>query len=92
MYSALEQRDVLEPADSDWESAKMFFNERKVKRADLGGAGDWKGWNNELDGVSVFFRDFCATNNILMYYSLIQTHLILQTTSRTCSAYWVYLY
>ncbi|KAF8224903.1 hypothetical protein L208DRAFT_1308524 [Tricholoma matsutake] len=37
--------------ESLWEPARAFFDERKVKRADLGGAGDWNGWSNEFDEV-----------------------------------------
>ena len=51
IYAQLEDTKVLEPRDSDWEPARMFFEERKLKRADLGGAGDWVGWSEELDGV-----------------------------------------
>lgn len=49
IYSSLENRAVLEPTESDWEPARAFFEERKVRRADLGGAGDWNGWDAELD-------------------------------------------
>jgi hypothetical protein len=51
IYSKLENNDTLEPTDGDWEPAREFFNDRKVKRADLGGAGDWNGWGYELSGV-----------------------------------------
>ncbi|KAH8105341.1 hypothetical protein BXZ70DRAFT_920533 [Cristinia sonorae] len=51
IYSRLEDRDVLEPSESDWEPARLFFEERKVQRSDLGGAGDWTGWSAELDGT-----------------------------------------
>ena len=44
---------MLEPRDGDWEPARIFFEERKLKRADLGGAGDWAGWSEELDGVGL---------------------------------------
>jgi hypothetical protein len=37
--------------EEDWEPARIFFEERKLRRADLGGAGDWIGWSDELDGV-----------------------------------------
>ena len=53
IYSQLEDTEVLEPRDDDWEPARIFFEERKLKRADLGGAGDWAGWSEELDGVSL---------------------------------------
>lgn len=38
-------------SEDDWEPAREFFEERKLKRADLGGAGHWTGWSDELDGV-----------------------------------------
>ncbi|KIP07191.1 hypothetical protein PHLGIDRAFT_30136 [Phlebiopsis gigantea 11061_1 CR5-6] len=41
---------TMEPAESDWEPARVFFEERQVRRADLGGAGDWRGWNAEMSG------------------------------------------
>ncbi|PFH49182.1 hypothetical protein AMATHDRAFT_76357 [Amanita thiersii Skay4041] len=40
---------LLLPLEKDWEPARMFFEERKVRRADLGGAGDWNGWSHELE-------------------------------------------
>ena len=51
IYLSMENRGILEPSDSDWEPAYAFFEERKVQRADLGGAGDWHGWSHELDNV-----------------------------------------
>ncbi|KAF8736964.1 hypothetical protein AX14_013694 [Amanita brunnescens Koide BX004] len=39
----------LELLDEDWEPARLFFEQRKVQRADLGGAGDWNGWSHDLD-------------------------------------------
>ena len=53
IYSRLEESGILDPTDSDWEPARAFFEERKLRRADLGGAGDWNGWSDELDGVRV---------------------------------------
>lgn len=53
IYSQLEHTEVLELRDDDWEPARIFFEERKLKRADLGGAGDWTGWSEELDGVGL---------------------------------------
>ncbi|KAK2465002.1 hypothetical protein APHAL10511_003078 [Amanita phalloides] len=41
--------ESLEMLDEDWEPARLFFEERKVRRADLGGAGDWNGWSHDLD-------------------------------------------
>ncbi|KAF4587941.1 Lipid Metabolism-Associated Protein [Pleurotus pulmonarius] len=48
IYSKLEFSGILEPTEEDWEPAKQFFEERKVKRADLGGAGVWDGWSHDL--------------------------------------------
>ncbi|KAK7018445.1 hypothetical protein R3P38DRAFT_2634169 [Favolaschia claudopus] len=48
IYSRFESSASLIPLDTDWEPARTFFNERKVTRADLGGAGDWNGWSHEL--------------------------------------------
>ncbi|KAJ6511198.1 hypothetical protein C8R45DRAFT_966334 [Mycena sanguinolenta] len=48
IYSRFESSASLVPLDSDWEPARAFFEERKVTRSDLGGAGDWNGWSHEL--------------------------------------------
>ncbi|KAJ6472310.1 hypothetical protein C8R47DRAFT_1199928 [Mycena vitilis] len=48
IYSRFESSASLVPIDTDWDPARAFFNERKVVRADLGGAGDWNGWSHEL--------------------------------------------
>ncbi len=53
IYSSLEDREVLEPTDSDWDPARAFFEERQVRRADLAGAGDWQGWSSEFGGSDV---------------------------------------
>lgn len=50
IYSSLEDREALEPTESDWDPARTFFEQRKVQRVDLAGAGDWQGWNSELEG------------------------------------------
>jgi hypothetical protein len=52
IYTRLQDNGILEPTESDWEPAKAFFNDRKVRRADLSGAGDWNGWTDEIGGVS----------------------------------------
>ncbi|KAF9466739.1 hypothetical protein BDZ94DRAFT_1250646 [Collybia nuda] len=49
IYSQSGESDTLQPEDSHWEPARAFFDERKVRRADLGGAGDWNGWSHEFD-------------------------------------------
>jgi hypothetical protein len=62
---------VLEPRDGDWEPARIFFEERKLKRADLGGAGDWAGWSEELDGVGLSLLPFVS----ISYSFAIRRHL-----------------
>ena len=49
-----EQGSTLEPSQDagDWEPARAFFEERVVKRVDLRGAGQWRGWSYEMDNVS----------------------------------------
>lgn len=51
IYSRMQVSGILEPTEDDWEPARVFFEERKLRRSDLGGAGDWGGWSAELDGV-----------------------------------------
>jgi hypothetical protein len=51
IYTRLEDRGDLQPTEKDWESAQAWFEARKVRRQDLGGAGDWRGWSDELDDV-----------------------------------------
>ena len=51
LYSQTVNRGHLDMTEEDWGPAKIFFEERKLRRADLGGAGDWIGWSDELDGV-----------------------------------------
>ncbi|KAF8556664.1 hypothetical protein OG21DRAFT_1495348 [Imleria badia] len=60
IYSSLESRGVLEPVESDWEPAQSFFEERKVRRADLGGVGEWHGWSYELDNVRPYLHECCS--------------------------------
>lgn len=51
---------ALEPVDSDWEPARAFFQERQVRRPDLGGAGDWRGWDAEMAGFSLDYSPYGA--------------------------------
>jgi len=53
IYSRVEDAHDMELSEEDWEPARQFFEERKIRRADLGGAADWTGWSDELDGVSI---------------------------------------
>ena len=59
---------MLEPRDDDWEPARIFFEERKLKRADLGGAGDWTGWSEELDGVGLIPLPYPFANFSFVYH------------------------
>ncbi|KAL1942164.1 hypothetical protein VTO73DRAFT_6228 [Trametes versicolor] len=51
VYSSLEDRDALDILDADWDPARAYFEEHKVRQADLGGAGNWQGWNSELEAA-----------------------------------------
>ena len=62
IYASLEQETpgcVREAQEDDWEPARRFFEERRVRRTDLSGAGEWHRWSEELDdendGVSLSF-------------------------------------
>ncbi|KAG1748120.1 hypothetical protein EDB19DRAFT_1684366 [Suillus lakei] len=61
---SLETRGVLEPSDSDWEPARIFFEERTVRRADLSGAGEWHGWSHELDNPDSELSRFNPTMHL----------------------------
>ena len=58
IYTPLEQ-DARELQEGDWAPAQQFFEERRVRSTDLGGAGDWHRWSEEVhdsgDGVSCSF-------------------------------------
>ncbi|KAF9220600.1 hypothetical protein BS17DRAFT_786803 [Gyrodon lividus] len=64
IYLSLESRGVLEPVEADWEPARAFFEERKVQRADLGGAGDWHGWSYELDNPIIEYSPSSPTQHL----------------------------
>ncbi|KAG2362095.1 hypothetical protein BDR07DRAFT_1407937 [Suillus spraguei] len=64
IYRSLETRGVLEPSESDWEPARVFFEERKVRRVDLSGAGEWYGWSHELDNPDPEFSRFNPTMHL----------------------------
>jgi hypothetical protein len=55
IYARSLNRGNLDVTEEDCEPARIFFEERKLRRADLGGAGDWTGWSDELDGVRSHF-------------------------------------
>ncbi|KAF7298361.1 hypothetical protein MKEN_01360700 [Mycena kentingensis (nom. inval.)] len=48
LYAQFESNGTTNPTEEDWEPAREFFNQRRVTRADLNGAGDWGGWSTEL--------------------------------------------
>ena len=49
IYGSLGQEEVRELREEDWVPARRFFDVRRVRSADLGGAGEWHGWSEELD-------------------------------------------
>ncbi|KAF8063448.1 hypothetical protein FPV67DRAFT_1506609 [Lyophyllum atratum] len=51
IYAQCENSGLLQPTESQWDPARRFFEERKVKRANLGGLGDWSGWSHELSEI-----------------------------------------
>ena len=54
IYESVGKRGVLEPTEQDWDPARAFFEEHKVK-VDIG-ASIWNGWSHELDGVGKFLE------------------------------------
>lgn len=56
IYASLEQEGrgcMREPQEDDWEPARRFFEQRRVRRTDLGGAGEWRRWSEEFDDENV---------------------------------------
>ena len=60
IYAALEDRDTLEPTESDWDPARQFFEERKVRPTEAGSSASgstvtntWHGWDAERDSSRV---------------------------------------
>ncbi|KAI0321549.1 hypothetical protein OF83DRAFT_1168398 [Amylostereum chailletii] len=48
-YEASADEDVESLHEERWTSARAFFEAREVRHEDLGGAGQWNGWDEELD-------------------------------------------
>lgn len=48
IYASLEERDVLDPTEHDWEPARAFFEARQAGPDHPGSSDAWKGWNAEL--------------------------------------------
>lgn len=76
IYSSLEMSGVLQPTESDWEPARAFFEDRKVRRADLSGAGDWLGWSHELDQVRFLSKDFYSRRTMWLRSSCFPPRMI----------------
>lgn len=90
IYDSVAGRGVLEPTESDWEPARVFFDERKMVNGDIGGAGDWNGWSQELEGVRK--SDYLFAKVLTIFISPRQT-LLNQTRHyifRICSEYSVH--
>ncbi|KAG6919703.1 hypothetical protein DXG01_002649 [Tephrocybe rancida] len=49
IYNSCEDAGLLQPTESHWEPARAFFEERKVRRADI---GEWSGWSHDLGDIS----------------------------------------
>ena len=66
IYDSVVSRGVLEPTESDWEPARIFFDQRHMRNGDLRGAGDWNGWSQELEGVRESDNSFAKMLTILI--------------------------
>ncbi|KAG5645322.1 hypothetical protein DXG03_006511 [Asterophora parasitica] len=62
VYTECEETGWLHPAGAQWEPARVFFEERKVQRANLHGLVDWYGWSHELSKIET---DLPSTNPTL---------------------------
>ena len=60
IYESIDDGGILEPTEKDWSPARAFFEKRILKKADIGEAGDWNGWSQELDGVSTYLNLFAC--------------------------------
>ncbi|KAG6856209.1 hypothetical protein H0H87_006605 [Tephrocybe sp. NHM501043] len=49
IYDQCEDAGLLQPTESQWEPARIFFEERKIRRADI---GEWEGWSHDLGDTS----------------------------------------
>jgi hypothetical protein len=65
IYASLEQEGrgcMREPQEDDWEPARRFFEERRIRRTDLGGAGEWRQWSEEFDDENDIRRNIMDTS------------------------------
>lgn len=76
IYERASTRGNLDLKEEDWEPARLFFEERKLRRADLGGAGDWTGWSDELDGVCLAIVNCHRRTDSLLLFRPSQNRLI----------------
>lgn len=70
--------DALEPVEADWAPARAFFEARQVRRADLGGAGDWTGWDAEMLSPNSPSTDTPTTPNLS--YDALRQDLLMNPT------------
>ncbi|KAG6852737.1 hypothetical protein C0991_009453 [Blastosporella zonata] len=49
IHDQCEEAGLLQPTESQWELARVFFEERKVRRADT---GEWAGWSHDLGDMT----------------------------------------
>lgn len=84
----MEANGILEPTEMDWEAGQVFFEERKLRRSDLGGAGDWTGWSDELDGVSSSFPLPELILTFIRRFTRDRTIIILPYICLIFSEYW----
>ncbi|KAG6902148.1 hypothetical protein C0995_003905 [Termitomyces sp. Mi166 len=45
IYNQSEEAGLVQPTESQWEPARAFFEERKIRRVDT---SEWNGWNQDL--------------------------------------------
>ena len=67
LAQSIESAAQLQPTGRDWDPAEAFFAARKITRSDLGGAGDWNGWSDELDVVRPLFFFFASFSHTYDY-------------------------
>jgi hypothetical protein len=65
IYGPLGQEEGRELREEDWAPARRFFDERRVRSTDLGGAGKWHRWSKEFDdrGDGVSFPSFLVPSS-----------------------------
>ncbi|KAG6868851.1 hypothetical protein C0993_008980 [Termitomyces sp. T159_Od127] len=51
IYNQCEEAGISQPTESQWEPARAFFEERKIRRVDL---SEWNSWNQDFSDPSEF--------------------------------------